>query len=261
MTVTPPDWRNENTYNYTAKLSRAGWAWEFLRRNPKFQSDYARVMAKAPKVRRRTSRVSEMPELKRWGVVWCDPPSEDALSASVFWHADACTHVLPLVGSRRAGANVPESAFETLISRAQHLGSREGRHMLLCDGAHRLQLQFRGRRAGRSGLLLTPAVICPRLISTRLRLLSCFNDYLLAGKLLSKYFPLEPRERRLRVVLRALDGSLCSACHRDIAIALYGDERVRSTWNDPRAHLRDTVRRAVRRGKALMRSGYLRLLR
>ena len=261
MTLTPPDWRNENSYNYTAKLTRAGWAWEFLRRNPEFRNDYARVKAKTSKVRRGKLRVSEMPELKRWGVSWCDPPGENALRANVFWHADACNHVLPLIGSRSAGERVLENAFAAVIANARHLGSREGRHLLLCDGAHRLQLQMRGCRAGRTGLLLTPAVICPRLVSTRLRLLSCFNDYLRAGKLLSKYFPLEPRQRRLRVVLQALDGSLCPACHRDIAIALYGAERVRSTWTDPRAHLRDTVRRAVRSGNALMNGGYLRLLR
>ncbi|WP_245425718.1 DUF2285 domain-containing protein [Mesorhizobium sp. WSM3862] len=57
-------------------------------------------------------------------------------------------------------------------------------------------------------------------------------------------------------VLRALDESLAGASHREIAEALMGEGRVHSDWNDPRDHLRDRIRRAVSRGRALMDGGY-----
>jgi hypothetical protein len=58
-----PDWRRPETYAYTAALTRAGWAWEFLRRNPAFQADLARYAPSAS-----TKEVSERSELKRWGI-------------------------------------------------------------------------------------------------------------------------------------------------------------------------------------------------
>lgn len=61
-----PDWRQPETYAYTATLTRAGWAWEFLRRNPAFQADLARHAPAAS-----TKEVSERSELKRWGICFC----------------------------------------------------------------------------------------------------------------------------------------------------------------------------------------------
>ena len=58
-----------------------------------------------------------------------------------------------------------------------------------------------------------------------------------------------------------LDGSLAGASHRNIAIALFGPERVEADWNDPGENLRDRVRRAVKRGRDLMNGGYLKFLR
>lgn len=58
------------------------------------------------------------------------------------------------------------------------------------------------------------------------------------------------------MVLQALDGWLAGAPYRDIAVALFGEARVEADWTDPRRHLRDRVRRAVRRGRALMGGGY-----
>lgn len=40
-----PDWRDPATYAYTQNLTREGWAWEFLRRNPKYRADYSRIVA------------------------------------------------------------------------------------------------------------------------------------------------------------------------------------------------------------------------
>lgn len=68
------------------------------------------------------------------------------------------------------------------------------------------------------------------------------------------------RRRRLKLLLRALDASLLEIGYREIAHGLFGD-RVPddASW---RTHtLRATTIRLVREGRALMRGGYLRLLR
>ncbi|MER9058350.1 DUF2285 domain-containing protein [Mesorhizobium sp. M0910] len=42
----------------------------------------------------------------------------------------------------------------------------------------------------------------------------------------------------MNFVLRALDGALAGASHREIAEALIGRARVRSDWNDPQSPAR-----------------------
>jgi hypothetical protein len=71
----------------------------------------------------------------------------------------------------------------------------------------------------------------------------------------------EPRGHRLQVILRSLDGALAGASQREIAAMLVGEERAEADWIHPGQHLRDRVRRAVRRGRTLMGGGYRELLR
>ena len=68
------------------------------------------------------------------------------------------------------------------------------------------------------------------------------------------------RRQRLKLVLRTLDADLAGVGYRDIALALFGDRVPRdAAW---RTHaLRSFTVRLVRDGRALMRGGYLRLLR
>jgi transcriptional regulator len=35
-----PDWRDPASYDYTRDLTREGWAWEFLRRNPNYRKSW-----------------------------------------------------------------------------------------------------------------------------------------------------------------------------------------------------------------------------
>lgn len=39
----PPDWRLQSTEHALNRLERQGFAWEFLRRNPDYRSDYQRL--------------------------------------------------------------------------------------------------------------------------------------------------------------------------------------------------------------------------
>jgi hypothetical protein len=75
-----------------------------------------------------------------------------------------------------------------------------------------------------------------------------------------RFFPAQPRHARLRSVLRALDGFSAGASHREIGVALFGKARVERDWTDPGDHLRDIVRRAVKRGRSLTNGGYTRFL-
>ena len=41
--MTKPDWRNADDYKFTDDLTYEEWAWEFLRRNPRYRTDWAIV--------------------------------------------------------------------------------------------------------------------------------------------------------------------------------------------------------------------------
>jgi hypothetical protein len=55
-----PDWRSPSDYEYLRQLDRAELAWEFLRRNPDYQKDFARIVDA-------TSR-DAIAVAKRWGL-------------------------------------------------------------------------------------------------------------------------------------------------------------------------------------------------
>ncbi len=42
-----PDWRDPSTYDYTRHLTREGWAWEFLRRNPTYRATWSTQIKQA----------------------------------------------------------------------------------------------------------------------------------------------------------------------------------------------------------------------
>lgn len=59
--------------------------------------------------------------------------------------------------------------------------------------------------------------------------------------------------------LQALDGALAGATQREIAVAVFGAERVARDWT-PDSELRAQVRHLIRRGRAFMNGEYRSLL-
>src|SRR5690242_269369 len=67
-----PDWRDPEQYRHPLDLDRAGWAWEWLRRNP----DYPRHVPAAPQDLQRVAsfepiaslRPASPGEVARWGL-------------------------------------------------------------------------------------------------------------------------------------------------------------------------------------------------
>ena len=70
------------------------------------------------------------------------------------------------------------------------------------------------------------------------------------------HFKPHPRCWRLRFIIQVLDGLLAGASHREIAIQLYGPEKVAQEWNDPGNSLKDRIRKTVRSGRNLMNGKY-----
>lgn len=168
------------------------------------------------------------------------------------WRPEKTTRVLHLLGATRdVIASLP--GCRTMI-----VSDRErGTHVLVERGDVQLQLFVLPSATRQS-----PAVILPTDLATARRTAALMITFAaLASGAAVRRCARNSLSGRLTIVLQALDGNLAGATQREIAIALLGRARVERDWRDARGHLRDVVRRAIRRGRALMNGGYLKLLR
>ena len=231
-------------------LSSAGWSWEFLRRNPTYLDAYAEYQR---------SRLHGRERAALWGLRYFEDPALDAASANVFWKMEVCRDVLPVqaVPANQLGPGQP-FPFEELdcrITVRNHVKETRKDVLFAKDGCF-LQLAVFGECPLEKAALLTP-VLADRARSERQReAMRRLEDLVRTGTMRHALYRQETRVRRLKNVLRALDGALAKQPYREIAVAIFGAERVAQEWTDPRDNLRDQVRRAVRCGKELMENGY-----
>ena len=252
------NWRDPENYRWMTSLPRTGWAWEFLRRNPNYCSDYAHHVAAL-----QGSNEPEHIGALAWGLLCFEDPANDARNANVLWQMKACRDVLPLAAAKMR----PGTAAETLdLSKLKcrtavyEFGVEERREVLLSQDGRSLQLTVFGSIPLEEALLLTPALPEARYNKARLQAVRRLADVVKHGTLRPTLYRRERQSTRLARVAQALDGWLAKASQRDIAVALFSKERVDRDWQDPRNHLRDHVRRAVSYGRELMSSRYRRFL-
>jgi hypothetical protein len=141
---------------------------------------------------------------------------------------------------------------------------REGsgrEHVRLSQGRETVQLAVSGASLLDAPYLLTELAIPDEIARSRLAAVAAFNRLSQRRFNAGPYRPEVLASARLPLVLRALDGYLAGASQRQIAMSLFGRRRVEIEWRDPGGYIRDRVRRAISRGRHLMTSGYLELLR
>jgi hypothetical protein len=252
------DWRNPESYRWMSSLPRTAWAWEFLRRNPDYHSDYARHVVGLTSGNE-PDHIAALP----WGLLRFENPVNDARCASVLWQMKVCRDVLPLAAAKmRPGTAVETLDLSKLRCRAvvYDFGVEERREVLLTQEGRSLQLTIFGSVPLEDALLLTPALPELRYSKARLQAVKRLSDAVKHGCLRPSLYRKERQSNRLARVIQALDGWLASASQREIAVSLFSEERVARDWQDPRNHLRDHVRRAVAYGRELMASRYRRFL-
>lgn len=250
-----PDWRSSSAAQTLSQLDRAGFAWEFLRRNPDYHRDYRRIAEAAEGAARAPAAFS-----KRWGLTICLPPELSAAEASVLWRPELLPHCVVVVpapdrfdGARRF--RLAELGPLTLTFRESG-----DLHVLMKDAAGVQQLWLRSLRLGQPMAVLIPLDEHVLLrIGGLLRL-----QRRLAGEPLAplpKGWALTARlRRRLVLMVRALDGHMAQATYREIAAALYGAGAVaRYSWKT--SSIRGQTIRLVKDAVVAMKGGYRKLLR
>ena len=263
-----PDWRNRSHYDYTASLSRQGWAWEFLRRNPAFRKARKRLKPSLMTIDspgpsfKAVSLFKALHSLEDWGVFYCDNLDKTAQDATVFWRPQDCPFVVS-VEAQEVPSRISGSWFslQGLRCRTTIVRGPDGKeHALLFDRGRSVQLLWRGASITKDRLLVTAEIdITTEQADPQLKTARRFRSLVRFGELRAGLFPPTERANRLRLVLQALDGSLAGARYRDIAAHVFGVGA--EDWADPRRHAKDRTRHAVRRGRAIMEGRYRDLLR
>lgn len=264
----PSTWQDAATYRWTLTLPRLAWAWEFLRRNPAYRAVWLEAR-RSHRVVRMTPRITiieadEIAAAADWNLlVPLEDPNCDARQATVLWSSADCPAVLPVMAAA-ADVRGPQrpfmrSQFKCRI--AVYVAPDGLQHVLFSHQGRSVQLEVTGLSIFAATQLL--AVIAPphERFPVHAQAMKRLADLFTHRDLRPQLYPTYAQSRRLAEVLQALDGWLAGASHRRIAAALFGDARFDHMWRHQRRHMLDRVRRAIKRGRALMNGGYRRFLK
>lgn len=263
-------WRDRASYEYTRSLPKSGWAWEYVRRNPNlrrlaFETVRAREPGGFPPWPTRAAPVlCTSPDLEKWGLLFFDDLDKTAEDALVFWRRDVCPAVVPVWAIEvdtdtgdTARFNLSDLECEACLLRA---GGAE--HVLLKTDGRTVQLVWNGADIRSKSLLLTAPIGLfsgtEELEGTVMRRLLDLQRH---GRIRACLFEPDPRGGRLQMCLQALDGRLAGASWRQVASAIFGEERASEEWASPSRSLLDRTRRLFWRGLAYMKGQYREFLK
>lgn len=257
----PPD---KGAYDYISTLNASELAWEFLRRNSRYESDFASQTASVvppktlPSGQMVWQKPAASPSAAHWGLASFVDPSLSALEAPIQWLPGTGVAVLSATAVRASSHEEADLDLPTLRGNGHIVLDDSGpQHVILNSTDTAIVLHVQGDRivdgpvdltfhvpgvafAARAGAWLTKL---PRLLSKPPRWI-CDT----------------PRRTQLRNALIALDGNRAGASYREVADFVFGKARSSAGWSKSNRALKDQVIRSVRRGRDLARGGYLRLI-
>ncbi|MEL6860331.1 MAG: DUF2285 domain-containing protein [Pseudomonadota bacterium] len=250
-------------YAYTIGLRRRDWAWEFLRRNPKFLVEaYANFMT----VQRSMSCIADSkilhlyercPLAETWGLMFFPNPDQPAPRADVYWLSGWDPAIVTMKVSKRNSGEIDEMKAVIDGCQIDVLRDFNGTEHLLTRG------DYSSAQSICSGMSLLHAKEPVRVdLDTRGpdRMHRAYDAYKLAEEILHPGpFKWTERTLRLRNALICLDATAAGLSLRDAAEIIYGRARVESEWSRQRT-MRDRMRSYSRAGQTLADGGYRRLL-
>jgi hypothetical protein len=255
-------------YEYTCRLSRSRWAWEFLRRNAEFRqatlwTDQSHISEKPACHGIRLLRPQcDQIDAEKFGLVFFPDIDANGYDADVFWipalYARALTmQVVPRHPSER------DDIFEQTINVCEvtHLTDRVGREYLMIRGhGHSIQVACSGL-----SLLSVEPVRMKLIIDNVSSMDETLKVIGRAQRILGKEDPnfSETWTRSslaFRNALIALDAHEAGLTYFKTAAIIYGEERATEAWQSASRAMKDEMRRALARGRELRDGGYRDLL-
>lgn len=245
----------------------AGWAFEFLRRNPEFisavESREKRTIPSKAVGGVAVVAVGEGESGEGFGVLFCDRCDRPIDNTIVFWERDLSADI---IDARIVTSPADETEDNVLklekfkCDKILLTGPGRTPQLLLKAGSKQIQINCIGGEFVSGGRAIIPQIAPDRNIERQLlvmrRLFHLYSEHVFAETL----FKPDAKGARLGEVLNALDLWLRQTPMRDIAVALYGQQLVDDDWAPEGGYLIDRVRRSIRRGRFMMEKGYRQLL-
>lgn len=249
-------------YDYLWRMSQDRWAWEYLRRNPKFikdanrcpQSDISELTV-CHSIKVYKSRVPQ-DIAARWGLIMMADPALNAFDANVVWSKTAYPDQVAINVVPRAEGETCEIYDDSVaLCRISHFTDANGEEYLLTRGNGCL---FQSRCTGLSLLGGKPVKMVLSLPDFQ-----SYDRISKAHKEGMRVFGNDPtaetpkwtkRTQILRDGLVALDCLDLGMSHKDIAVVLYGEDKVACEWDE--ASMRNAVRYLIKRATSLRNGGY-----
>lgn len=236
------DWRPLVAYVYLLHLDGPALAWEYLRRNPQYRTDWHNQTPHAA---------------SRWGLACLENPTRDARHAEPAWLVESDDITRLTVDHAPIAKQTRFTLWGTPgHKRLQH----DGRRLLLTNALGHDQLRIALDESIRDdvpvGFLVRSDASAPAQYRAIERQRQLWTDCSVVGQA-------HPRPDRSAVVhmrcLQAADGADAGASHRTIATMLFGKDSVDARW-DGDGDLRNQIRFLLRRARRLIGGDYPRLL-
>ncbi|MBW7836530.1 MAG: DUF2285 domain-containing protein [Sphingomonadales bacterium] len=232
------------------------FAWEFLRRNPLYHEHaYCYLSASCSKT-----------HPHNWGLLRFEDPDIPAPKADVFWSERACSSIL-LASSAEPRSVDPiysvapdENTFELSVysdrnNRLHHLFKTVEGHFQI------ILLNTKSYMKGNVLLFHLPWFGTFQTHVETIRSFIAAVDKRRSGcsQSVAQKPTIAIRNRQLQLI--TLDGYLAGKSLREIAESIYSPDIVATEWSDPRQHMKDRLRKIIKRAVLRMNGGYLDFLR
>lgn len=263
----PEDWQNPETYAWTLELPRRGFAWELLRRNTHYREAWLHV-AEQQRFTRHPSgaQIVTMDRPLNSSLKWSllgplENPAQDARVCRVFWSPRECSDTLAVTATPAATSDTAFPSAQTLHCKMAVFNESTGtQHVLFTEAGQVLQLQVSGASILDRVKLAAEVIQAGGTAAHRFRAIERLRDLQAHRSLRPHLYAPAKGAIRFVEILQTLDGLSQSATHKDIAAALFGMQRVSQEWAGQNRHMRDKVRKTIKRATQLVNGEYRTLL-
>ena len=253
------DWKDAAAYAPLLQVGRAGFAWEWLRRDDSYRAAAARAFGSlgpsCPEQARAADALARI-----WGLHAFERPCRNAVLARPMWRREIFPYVLEAAAADE-GDDEDRLDLDRLKDFVTLIVDPSGSEsLLLSNGFHAVRVDIVSGTL-RSG----PVRLRYRLEGFRVLnkpLLALYQ--LVALSRTGRFSPmLHPRERRARrwvLLLRTYDALIAGASQREIAESLLGLDIAEERWRVTAGSVRSRAQRLVREARIMAAGGYLSLL-
>ena len=255
--------------SFPAPLSYAGFAWEFLRRNPNYRIAYerSRTSINTPhKINGGGSFIRLKTPSKaaaKWGLLSFANPDLDYLEAHVFWTHEAFNQTLPIEFGRERASNLSEKSirFSDISCTRHHLITQDGeRETVLKSPFFWLQLYGQPPSSTKENSRVIVRIDGRSGMRRRLEVLQFLAD-LRDEKPYDGLAEDRPQMfENLQFYLKILDLKPLEMSYKDMSALIIGKDRTQADWDSHGCSLKSKMVRGTARAVELMQSGYLDLL-